>query len=262
MASAATANSGKPRILMLHGGGTSGSIFTIQTRKVIWALRKYFDFAFLDAPWVCPPGPGVLPVFADAGPFYRWARWYDDEDGNKVKKALRNRLSEPGGPWVGVLGFSQGGRLAAGLLWQQENGGLDDLLPELNFKFGVFVGSGYPLLHLTHEAKGPASERESKEWDPKYEHGIHVPSVHAIGKQDPVAPFAKLMFRCFDPNATKMLEPDTGHQMPLDDTENYELCQAIIDAYKQGGGQIEGAPEKVGLLATKSTAEPVMQQSA
>lgn len=227
---------------MLHGGGTSASIFTIQTRKVIWALKKHFDFAFLDAPWVSPPGPGVLPVFADAGPFYRWARWYEDEDGGMLKDRLRGALSQPGGPWVGVLGFSQGGRLAAGLLWEQEQGKLDDLCPGVDFKFGVFIGAGYPILHLSHGPKGAFNEREHREWDPKYEHALHIPSVHVHGKKDPVVPFATLMQQCFEPSMATLLEPDIGHQMPLDEEENFQLCEAICEAYREGGGVLEGGP--------------------
>ena len=226
----------KPRVLMLHGGGTSATIFTIQTRKVIWSLKKYFDFQFLDAPWESPPGPGVLPTFADAGPYYRWARWYESEDGDLLKQRLRSKLQEPGGTWVGLLGFSQGGRLAAGLLWDQERGKLDDFLPGLDFKFGVFVGASYPVLHLSHGPKGSFNERDSKEYDPKYLHSIHVPSVHVQGQQDHVLPAAKLMAQCFDPNMAKILTPNIPHQMPLEEDENKALCDAILEAYREGGG--------------------------
>ena len=226
----------KPRVLMLHGGGTSATIFSIQTRKVQWALKQYFDFQFLDAPWQSPPGPGVLPVFADAGPFYRWARWYGHEDGNLLKERLKDKFNEPGGPWVGVLGFSQGGRLAAGLLWEQERGKLDHLLPGLDFKFGVFVGASYPILHLSHGPKGAFNERDRRDWDPKYLHSINVPSVHCQGLMDPVLPLAQTMERCFDPKLAKVMTPNIPHQMPLEEDQNKELCDAILEAYKEGGG--------------------------
>ena len=158
---------------MLHGGGVSGSIFTIQTRKVVWKLKPQFDLVFLDAPWVCPPGPGVLPVFADAGPFYRWARWHETEDGNKLADRLREVLSKPGGEWVGVLGFSQGGRLASGLCWEQQHleNGLDYLIPGLKFKFAVLVGAAWPLIKPSN-LRPTKSERVKKKTCPEKRESI------------------------------------------------------------------------------------------
>ena len=229
---------------MFHGGGVSASIFTIQTRKVLWKLRPYFEFVFLDAPWVSPPGPGVLPVFADAGPFYRWARLHENEDANKLSEKLRAVLSKPGGEWVGVLGFSQGGRLAAGLCWQQQHGagGLDGLAPGLRFKFAALVGAAWPLLFSVQEAPTMAGQRESSLWDEGFEGSIGMPSVHCIGRRDAVAEMARLIAKCFDKEQAKMLEPNIGHQMPLEEKENNELCDAILEAYKRGGGVLEEFP--------------------
>ena len=224
---------------MLHGGGVSGEIFTIQTRKLIWRLRSHFDFIFLDAPWVCAPGPGILPFFADAGPFYRWARWHHSEDPNRLLNRLRETLSQPGGEWVGVLGFSQGGRLAAGLSWEQEHGekGLDGLLPGLKFRFAVLVGSAWPLLLLEQEVPS-GGLKENVEWDEKYGSSIGIPSVHMIGQKDHIAAMSDLTARCFDQGKRKILRPNTGHNMPLDEVENGELCDAVLEAYKAGGGVI------------------------
>ena len=229
----------KPRILCLHGGGTSALIFTIQSRKVQWALNDHFEFVFIDAPFDSVAGPGVLPVFEDAGPYYRWARWYDDERGELLGDRLRTTLEARGGPWVGVMGFSQGGRLAAGLLWEQQQNKLHELVPGLNFKFGVFFGSGYPILHLSHGPKGEFYEREHKDWDDKYTEAIHIPSVHIHGLQDGVLPMTRLLTKCFDPKMAEVFEYEIGHYMPPEKDQNDQIARAILNAYRAIGGITE-----------------------
>ncbi|KAL8724354.1 MAG: hypothetical protein Q9181_006865, partial [Wetmoreana brouardii] len=108
-----------PCLLCLHGGGTSAYIFNIQTRRLQRALAKHFRFVFVDAPFECPAGPGVLPFFEGLGPYRRWI----DENGSdedKVRPLIRKTIAEDGGNFVGVLGFSQGARLALGLLHEKE----------------------------------------------------------------------------------------------------------------------------------------------
>src|SRR5271169_5143167 len=61
-----------PTILCLHGHGTSATIFEAQTRNIRSALRSQFKFVYIDAPYESEPGPGVLPCFADSGPYYTW----------------------------------------------------------------------------------------------------------------------------------------------------------------------------------------------
>ena len=67
----------------------------------------------------------MLPFFDGCEPFFRWKSKSDDntftleeiesEAGELIEKTLKSRDD-----WVGILGFSQGGRMAAGLLVEQE----------------------------------------------------------------------------------------------------------------------------------------------
>ena len=58
-----------PRLLCLHGGGVSASVFRLQMRAVYAQLRDKFRLVYADGPWLCEAGPGILPVFEGAGPF-------------------------------------------------------------------------------------------------------------------------------------------------------------------------------------------------
>ena len=251
----------KPRILCLHGGGTSALIFTIQTRKVQWALNQHFEFVFIDAPFESGPGPGVLPVFEDAGPYYRWARWYEDERGERLRDLIKATLEERGGPWIGVMGFSQGGRMAAGLLWEQEQNKLHELVPGVEFKFGIFVGSGYPILHLAHGPKGKFYEREHKNWDEKYAESIHIPSIHIHGLQDGVLPMARLLTKCFDSKTVRVFEYEIGHLMPPEKEQNDELAQAVLEAYRASGGKIDSQTSNVNVEAIGDQASDVTEET-
>ncbi|KAI0023986.1 serine hydrolase FSH [Xylariomycetidae sp. FL0641] len=120
-----------PRILCLHGGGTNARIFTAQCRVLSRFLAPHFRLVFAEAPFASAPGPDVLSVYAADGPFKRWLRWLESHTGHPADDgaavaALDGALgaamrADPGtGPWVGLLGFSQGAKLAASLLLRQQ----------------------------------------------------------------------------------------------------------------------------------------------
>ena len=89
-----------------------------------------------------------MPVFEDMGPFYRWVN--PDEasavetlrEPPSLEEILKPVLQSYGGEWGGVLGFSQGGRFATGLLRESQEGLLDHLLPPgERFQFGILCGA-------------------------------------------------------------------------------------------------------------------------
>jgi pimeloyl-ACP methyl ester carboxylesterase len=152
-----------PRILCLHGGGSSAAIFRVQTLKLQNALRKHFRFFFVNAPFASSPGPGMLPVFEGAGPY---RRWHCDESGISIQEIterwrahekqvvsdyLDNALGEAddhGAPIVGLLGFSQGTRVVTGhLLDRRRQQSLHHERSSL--RFAVLICGNYPPLPFT-----------------------------------------------------------------------------------------------------------------
>lgn len=67
-----------------------------------------------------------MPIFEVAGPFYSWTvPGKGGLDASEETSGLLNRIAaeqvaRSGRPFVGVMGFSQGARLAAGLLLEQQ----------------------------------------------------------------------------------------------------------------------------------------------
>ena len=237
-------NSHLPRILCLHGGGTSELIFTFQTRKLIGALQSHFRLVFLDAPLDSGPGPGVVPVFETAGPFHQWIATNEAEE-ELVRSTLQRALAqEDGAPVVGVLGFSQGTRIATGLLQEQER--THAVAPHLCF--GVLINGSYPPLRqrsnpstvlprFTESAPGP--------WIDAHEACVHLPSVHVHGRSDQFLDRSRLLARCYDPTTATIMEFDNGHHLPTSDEDTKAIAAEIVRIYQHqrqkhgpwGGGE-------------------------
>ena len=208
-----------PRILCLHGGGTSALIFKIQTRRLQYSLRDKFHFVFVDAPFESGPGPGVLPVFADCGPYYQWIYPPNPLLGQKrVRQVLREAIKSDEGKFVGLLGFSQGGKQTAGLLADLENGE-DTHLPK--WQFGVCLCASYPPNSLEYARKQTAGEEWKGESDnhgeirePEAHEIIHVPSVHVRGLDDPHLEKGRRLLKFFDKETVVSFEFKISHHLP------------------------------------------------
>ena len=235
-----------PRILCLHGGGTNATILKIQLRRLVSALREHFALVYVTAPLESGPGPGVLPAFADCGPYYKWMAPEGEDQGPlqlKVRALLKSTMSEDGGQFVGVLGFSQGARMAAGLLADQEQGE-DDGMPK--WKFGVLLCGSYPPASLTATRNTTPKTNGHVQRD---EHGqirepyagemIGVPSVHMRGLQDVHLEKGRRLSKYFSDKIE--FEFDQGHHLPgaagdttSPKTATADLANAILTQYAGG----------------------------
>ena len=219
--------SGKPIILCLHGGGTNSTIFNIQTIRLQRSLASIFDFVFLDGPFEALPGPGVLPTFEGCGPFYRWMRLRDDSIPKETRRAVDRviRGPEAEGKVVGVLGFSQGAKLAAGLLLEQQLHGADSGAGHWEgFKFGVFLNGTSPPL----APEGFSDEDKNAL--------IAIPSLHVVGLKDPWMVESRMLFDHFDKTKAVKLEFDVEHRLPTVEAETAKIVGEILRLYKDTCG--------------------------
>jgi predicted esterase len=134
-----------PRILCLHGGGTNAEVLRLQCREIVRRLsppdaapgQPRFRLVFADAPFYSHPHVQIMLAYGALAPFRRWLRWQADQevvDGDAMARDVLARLRDAmadddaelgregktGGEWVAVLGFSQGAKIAASLVWAQE----------------------------------------------------------------------------------------------------------------------------------------------
>ena len=198
-----------PRILCLHGGGTNALIFHAQCRVLRAHLSPYFRLVFASAPFPSQPGPDVVSVYQTFGPFLRWLRWLPSHppiaasaavsaiDASLAATMRADDALGASGDWVGVLGFSQGAKVAASLLLRQQRVGAGTA--GTDFRFGVVMAGRGPLVAM--EAGGvPGGENSNaalvgageiglagwpdEETVARKEHVLRVPTVHVHGSRD------------------------------------------------------------------------------
>jgi predicted esterase len=133
------------KILLLHGWRTSGEILFWQTAAFRYNVG--IDVVKINAPWPAkgPPYPGIAQVYPNQ-PYYEW--WETKRDSNDipvessgVEKSLEyvEEFLEENGPFLGVLGFSQGATLTTLLVEKQET------MSKNWFSFAILIGGAPPL---------------------------------------------------------------------------------------------------------------------
>lgn len=189
----------KLRILCLHGFRTSGKILSEQVALAKWGPLHddIAELEFIDGPWPARGKSNVENKFA--GPYLEWYQFNEDSSEVFGLEEATSRFSEhlsSHGPFDGLLGFSQGGALAASWIGLSEKG-LRPNIPNVKDMFFIVVG-GF---------KG-----KSKSFFPAYAEGIKAPSLHFIGDKDFVREFGeKLLPICKDP---LVIRHPFGHLVP------------------------------------------------
>lgn len=223
-----------PRILCLHGGGSSAEIFKTQCRVLIHHLSTNFRLVFADGPYISTPGPDVVPTYADMAPFRSWL-FPGGELGcidlvyRQLEAAIRRDNDEGWtGEWVGFLGFSQGAKMAASLLLeaQRRNCLISRRLTPLRtqhdkmwchrWKFAIIVAGRGPLLDVNG---GSIASDPDK---------LFLPSLHVHGLEDPGLPLHRDLYnRCGVPGSKRLMEWDGAHRMPIKGPDVKRLVSEI-----------------------------------
>ncbi|KAL2037444.1 hypothetical protein N7G274_009724 [Stereocaulon virgatum] len=250
-----------PRVLCLHGGGTNARIFRAQCRVLERSLSSTFRLCYAQAPFTSQPGSDVTAVYKSFGPFRAWLRWRPDDPEldnvsavTLIENAVRDAIKEDDemggrGAWIAVLGFSQGAKIGASLLFDQQ------LRAELGmsrrngwpeFKFGVLLAGRDPLVSLSPElgtlpgmaeassftVLSPSEERDS----PPMERLLTVPTLHVHGLDDPgLELHRKLLSRCCDAKSVRLIQWEGEHRVPIKTNDISVLINAILAIARETG---------------------------
>lgn len=220
----------KPAILCLHGGGTNETIFQVQTIRIQRLLADEFEFVFTTAPFESVPGPGMIPSFEGCGPYFRWTPDNEPTEVPEESRTLLSRLAKEqimkdGKGFVGVLGFSQGAKLAAGLLLEEQHGKGIDWGEGL--AFGVLCNGVCPPLTTWLSKKEKDTE-------------ITIPTLHLLGKSDPWKDESKrLHFAHCRKEQAALIESDVDHRLPVSEEDNEKVVLEIRQTYKRALGMGE-----------------------
>ncbi|KAK3073507.1 hypothetical protein LTR53_004846 [Teratosphaeriaceae sp. CCFEE 6253] len=218
-----------PRILCLHGGGVTAEIFRLQSRSLI----KY------------------LPAFRlDYGPFRRWLRWLPEhpaiDDESAVEEVFYNiKTAKDGdegtGPWVGMLGFSQGAKLASSLLYEQQVHIEKEGKAETDYKFAVLLAGRSPIVSFSDRSRSDATVAagaisEGFHYEGASPHVLRLPTIHVHGLNDAGLHLHRKMLRQYhDPSAVTVIEWDGTHRVPIKKTDVEPIAAAIYKVAREQG---------------------------
>ncbi|KAJ0421429.1 serine hydrolase FSH [Aspergillus carlsbadensis] len=136
-----------PKILCLHGHGTSGAIFKIQTASFRSKLPKTYTFDFPSAPYPSKPSPGIETIFPNS-PTYTWFP-HPTPSSIRSAHAWVREYARNNGPYDAVVCFSQGCSVIASMAlyhaFDTHNGIETEALP---FRAAIFICGGVPLWAL------------------------------------------------------------------------------------------------------------------
>lgn len=241
-----------PRILCLHGGGVNSDVFRMQARSLIKALPD-FRLVFADGPFYCAPGPGIVPVYEDCGPFRRWLRWLPEhaeiDDESAAEEVMYNietckREDAGDGPWVGLLGFSQGAKLSASLLYDQQIRMEKEGKADTDYKFAVLLAGRSPLVSFCEHSKHPAlvqpgAVSEGFDYPHPSPHVLRLPTIHVHGTADAGLHLHRKMLKQYhDENSTTLIEWDGNHRVPIKKTDVEKITIEIYRISREQGVQL------------------------
>ena len=263
----------KPRILCLHGGGVSARIFRLQARRLVSCLSPWFRLVFADGPFWSEMHPDLRPVYSQMGPCRQWAAWSSTTQNttlgcdyeatvNAIEVSLKDAMkADPGtGEWVGILGFSQGARLAVSILLENQLrfdesstngdiiGSLYNPFTGVDWKFGILMAGRGPPYALSKQTHGtpffeppqrqsrfptkPAGATDindiSSNWKP-FPCPLQTPTVHVHGLQDDGLPFHRqLLHQYMAPERTALVEWNGKHRVPVRTFDVEAVARSIL----------------------------------
>ncbi|PHH88865.1 hypothetical protein CDD83_6955 [Cordyceps sp. RAO-2017] len=256
-----------PRILCLHGGGTNARIFRMQCRAFKYHIGHEFRFVYAQAPFPTKPGPDVTSVYSEYGPFRGWVRPVNGgedpdvcaaEASILIQKSINTAISADNelgatGEVVGLLGFSQGARIAASLLYNQqvfyqrsgrtsEEKSID--WPWPNFRFAVLLAGRGKLVWLLPDMAMPEGcdpplqpsvgfpvpADTAPGWDDlQLRNKLRLPTVHVHGVLDDGLDFHRQMaLRYCVPDSSTVMEWDGEHRVPIKTKDVIPVAEQML----------------------------------
>ncbi|KAI1871384.1 uncharacterized protein JN550_004378 [Neoarthrinium moseri] len=248
-----------PRILCLHGGGTNARIFRAQCRKLIPQLESDYRLVFAQAPFPSQAGSDVLSVYSEWGPFRRWLRWRPDHPliepeviMREIDSALEDCMHQDDkcgatGEWIALLGFSQGAKVSASLLYRQQvrEGVLGRQMAGVRFRFGILIAGRAPLIALDPDRTLCPSLPDATQITDLIEdaeaqayhndgHILRIPTLHVHGRLDKGLHQHRRLFEEFcHPASRRLVEWDGDHRLPLKFNDVSLVVSQIREIAKQ-----------------------------
>lgn len=137
----------------------------------------------------------------------------------------RDTMNGTSGEWVGMLGFSQGAKLAASLLYRQQE---SQCRSHTNFCFGILLAGSAPLALLDQDWDlSSVFKLLPKSIQPDLV--LRIPTVHMHGLRDPGLHRHRQLYKSCRLDTARVLEGDGDHRVPIKLKDIMPLVQQIRD---------------------------------
>ncbi|KAI1299583.1 serine hydrolase FSH [Xylaria venustula] len=189
------------RFLCLHGRGTTAKIFEMQTARIRQALGRSHQFVFANGNVPTPPDAGAAAISDE---FYGYVGNTSLEHKNLYNDLLD--LVNSQGPFDGLMGFSEGGAVAAWML-------IENARHPFTFgslKCAIFFSAAVPfdpdIIRTGHfKAIDPAIAGEV----------IEIPTAHVWSSENDInAEGAKSLASICDARVRETFLHSLGHNVP------------------------------------------------
>ncbi|CAN6678969.1 unnamed protein product [Malus baccata var. baccata] len=202
----------KPRFLCLHGFRTSGEIMRKQVGKWPESVLEKLDMVYLDGPFPAQGKSDVDGIFDP--PYYEWFQFNQEFSAytnfDECLEYIEDYMIKEG-PFDGLVGFSQGAILSAGLPGLQAKGVALTKVPKI--KFLIIIGGA--------KFKSPEVAEDA------YSSPIQCPSLHFLGEMDFLKPYGlELLEHCVD---ASVIHHPKGHTVPRLDEKGLDTMMNFID---------------------------------
>jgi pimeloyl-ACP methyl ester carboxylesterase len=251
-----------PRILCLHGGGSSASIFRAQMRVIIRKHTDSFRYVFVNGPWISEKHSILEPVYPNVNPCYRWARWLEDQPplhdetaAEEIERVIVNGMAkdEGTGKWISILGFSQGARIAFSILLENQLRGEGEWnvggFAGVDWKFAVLIAGRGPPFFLSGRSRGmrgfasftmlaTAEKNEAAEnvediCGTYQGNRLYLPTIHVHGLRDEgLEMHRELLERYTVKQYASLIEWDGDHRLPIRSWDVRRVAGAIQEFAK------------------------------
>lgn len=233
--------------------GVTAEIFRLQSRGFIASLAPHFRLVFADGPFLSEMHEDLKVVYGSMGPCRRWARWVEhhppiDNDFcvEQMEQSLETAMDADAGTgeWVGVLGFSQGAKLAFSILLENQMAEQADPSTRgfagARWKFGIIMAARAPPYTLSARTKGnqyflpPGEVPREEDYDTSSNpHLLQKPTLHVHGLQDPSLELHRTMLQDYcDPSFAELIEWNAGHRLAFRSEDIKKITDGILRAAK------------------------------
>jgi len=179
----------------------------------------------------------VTSVYRNYAPFRRWLRWKPDHPEIEAEAVIReinssleaekreDDMKGATGEWVGLMGFSQGAKVCASILLQQQaltqrfgwNGS------DTHYRFGILLTGRGPLISFDSRISSPGLVSAADLGVPG-QLGVNftcaplleIPTIHVHGLRDPGLELHRQLLReSCEGWSARVVEWDGDHRVPV-----------------------------------------------